>query len=174
MLSKLIPGLRSFVRHEILRRATLIAIAAFLVDWVTKSWALQAWSDVTLPLGALTLGVHRNDAFSFSSGAGRVALDRITFYALEEQTTMMNLYKAGELDATYNHTVPIAWNESVRGFRDYMNAPEAANEYYQFNLTHPPMDDVRVRRAFNLAVDKEAFARFKRTARALDPFISSS
>ena len=73
MLSKLIPGLRSFVRHEILRRATLIAIAAFLVDWVTKSWALQAWNDVTLPLGAFTLGVHRNDAFAFSSGAGKVA-----------------------------------------------------------------------------------------------------
>jgi lipoprotein signal peptidase len=73
MLSKLIPGLRSFVRHEVLRRATLIAIAAFLADWATKSWALQALHDVDIPLGALTLGVHRNDAFAFSSGAGMVA-----------------------------------------------------------------------------------------------------
>jgi lipoprotein signal peptidase len=73
MLSKLIPGLRSFVRHEILRRATLLAIAAFLLDWASKSWALQALHDVNIPLGVLTLGVHRNDAFAFSSGAGKVA-----------------------------------------------------------------------------------------------------
>jgi lipoprotein signal peptidase len=73
MLSKLIPGLRSFVRHEVLRRATLIAIAAFLADWATKSWALQAVHDASIPLGVFTLGVHRNDAFAFSSGAGKVA-----------------------------------------------------------------------------------------------------
>ena len=33
-------------------------------------------------------------------------LDGIEFYPLEEQTTMQNLYKAGQVDATYNHTVP--------------------------------------------------------------------
>ena len=31
-------------------------------------------------------------------------LDQITFYPVEDKTTMMNLYKAGEVDALYNHT----------------------------------------------------------------------
>ena len=43
---------------------------------------------------------------------------------------MMNLYKAGEVDATYNHTVPASWLPIIRGMKDYMDAPENAIEYY--------------------------------------------
>jgi oligopeptide transport system substrate-binding protein len=101
----------------------------------------------------------------------RVRLERILFYALEEYTTMMNLYKAGEVDATFNHTVPLAWHDRISGLKDYMDAPEAAIEYYLFNVTRPPMDDLRVRRAFNAAVDKDALAHFKRTAKPLTGFV---
>ena len=103
--------------------------------------------------------------------ARTVRLQRITMYALQDQTTMMNLYKAGELDATYNHTVPAAWYERISPLKDYMNAPESAIEYYQFNVTEPPMNDVRVRKAFNHAVDKVALARLKRSAKPLTGFI---
>ena len=96
-----------------------------------------------------------------------VTLDQITFYAVEEYTTMMNLYKAGEVDATFNHAVPAAWVDQVRQFEDYMDAPEAGTEYYLINITRPPMDDARVRRAFNMAIDKVAMAEFKRTAKPL-------
>jgi oligopeptide transport system substrate-binding protein len=103
--------------------------------------------------------------------AARVRLERITFYPLEEYTTMMNLYKAGEVDATFNHTVPLAWHDRISRLSDYMDAPEAAIEYYMFNITRPPMSDLRVRRAFNAAVDKEALAHFKRTAKPLTGFV---
>jgi signal peptidase II len=63
--------LRSVRAHDLLRLATLTAIAAFLADWATKSWALHTLHG-TMPLGSLTLGVERNDAFAFSSGAGAV------------------------------------------------------------------------------------------------------
>lgn len=97
-------------------------------------------------------------------------LERITMYAIQDAVTMLNLYKAGELDATYNKTVPAAWYDVISPLKDYMNAPESAVEYYQFNVTHPPMNDVRVRRAFNLAVNKEALARLKRSAKPLTGF----
>ena len=96
-----------------------------------------------------------------------VTLDQITFYAVEDITTMMNLYKAGEVDATFNHTVPAAWVDLVRRYDDYMNAPEAGTEYYLINTTRPPMNDARVRRAFNMAIDKVAMAEFKRIAKPL-------
>ena len=87
--------------------------------------------------------------------AANVKLDAITFYPLEDQTTMMNLYKAGAVDATYNHTVPASWLPIIKRMKDYMDAPEIAIEYYMFNTTKPPMNDKRVRKAFNMAVDKE-------------------
>ncbi|MGE0705826.1 MAG: peptide ABC transporter substrate-binding protein, partial [Vicinamibacterales bacterium] len=102
--------------------------------------------------------------------AATVKLDRLTFYPTDEQTTMMNLYKAGEVDATYNHTVPVSWLDVIRPMRDYMDAPETAIDYYIFNTTRPPMDDVRVRKAFNAAIDKNALAEYRRVTKPLTAF----
>jgi ABC-type oligopeptide transport system substrate-binding subunit len=103
--------------------------------------------------------------------AANVHLDQITFYPLEDQTTMMNLYKAGEVDAVYNHTVPAAWIDYIRPLKDYMDAPELANEYYQVNTTVPPMNDRRVRKAFNMAIDKVALSHYKRVTKPLTSFV---
>jgi len=102
--------------------------------------------------------------------AGRVKLDQITFYPLEDITTMMNLYKAGEVDAVFNHTVPYAWVDYIRHLPDYMDKPEVAIEYYAINVTKPPMNDLRVRKAFNLAVDKNALAEYRRVVKPLTSF----
>ncbi len=94
--------------------------------------------------------------------AASVRLEKIYFYPLEDNTTMMNLYKAGVVDATYNHTVPASWLKSgVRKVKDYMDAPENVSEFYAINTTKPPMDDVRVRKAFNMAIDKAALADYR-------------
>jgi oligopeptide transport system substrate-binding protein len=90
--------------------------------------------------------------------ASKVKLDRIVFYMLVENVTMLNLYKAGELDAMYNHTVPAAWLEVIGPMKDFMDAPEAAIDYYRFNTTKEPTKDVRVRKALNMALNKKALA----------------
>jgi len=59
--------------HELLRLTILCTIVALQLDWATKSWALQALGDGSLPLGSLVLGVIHNDAFVFSTGAGSVS-----------------------------------------------------------------------------------------------------
>jgi ABC-type oligopeptide transport system substrate-binding subunit len=103
--------------------------------------------------------------------AANVKLDRIEFYPLEEATTMMNLYKAGSVDAIYNHTTPAAWNEEIRKFKDeYMNHPEVAVEYYSISVKKPPMDNLKVRQAFSLAIDREALAKFRKTTKPLTDF----
>jgi oligopeptide transport system substrate-binding protein len=93
--------------------------------------------------------------------AANVKLDQIEFVPLDDSTTMMNLYKAGAVDATYNHTVPNAWLDVLQNMKDYMDAPEMANEYYQINTTRPPLNDARVRRAFGMAIDREALAKYR-------------
>lgn len=100
-----------------------------------------------------------------------VRLDGIKFYPLEEQTTMLNLYKTGEVDALYNHTIPSAWVEMIKQYGDeYLNHPEVAIEYYTVNVTRPPMDNLKVRRAFALAVDRDALAAFRKTTEPLIDF----
>ncbi len=93
--------------------------------------------------------------------AENVKLKGIEFYPLEDQTTMMNLYKAGSIDAIFNHTVPAAWiREIMAAYPDeYMNHPEAATEFYVISVKKPPMDNVKVRQAFALAVDRKALAK---------------
>src|SRR5690554_2280280 len=56
---------------NMLRLALLVALAALLLDAVTKTWAvLFLGSDPILLAGGLMLAVTYNDAFAFSSGAG--------------------------------------------------------------------------------------------------------
>ncbi|HEX6124097.1 MAG TPA: peptide ABC transporter substrate-binding protein, partial [Pyrinomonadaceae bacterium] len=103
--------------------------------------------------------------------AEMVRLAGIEFYPLDEATTMMNLYKAGSIDAMYNHTPPAAWNEVVREYKDeYLNFPEVAIEYYTINVKKPPMNNLKVRQAFSLAIDREALAKFRKTTKPLVDF----
>ena len=102
--------------------------------------------------------------------AGTVKLDEIHFYPMSDNPTIMNLYKVGEVDAVLNHTVPNAWLEVVKTKQDYMDGPEAAINYLLINTTHPPMNDVRVRKAFNYAIDKEAWAKWRKIVKPLTAF----
>jgi ABC-type oligopeptide transport system substrate-binding subunit len=103
--------------------------------------------------------------------AANVRLDRIEFYPLEEATTMMNLYKANQAYAVYNHVPPAAWNEYIKEYKDeYLNFPEVAIEYYTFNVKKAPTDNPKIRQAFALAVDREALSKFRKTTKPLFNF----
>jgi lipoprotein signal peptidase len=71
--TRVLKFLRRVAAHEVLRLAALVGIAAFLADFASKSWALDSLDGSTAPLGALVLGVERNDAFAFSSGSSVVS-----------------------------------------------------------------------------------------------------
>ena len=103
--------------------------------------------------------------------ASSVRLDEIDFYPVEEQSTVMNLYKAGEIDATYNRSVPRSWLFSVQKKLDHQDALEASIEYYIINTTKPPMTDARVRRAFAISIDKRLLTAQRRNAKPLSALI---
>jgi oligopeptide transport system substrate-binding protein len=93
--------------------------------------------------------------------AASVKLDGITFFALQDNTTIMSLYKAGEIDAMLNHSVPAQWLSVIGPMKDFMDAPEAAIDYYLYNTTRGPTSDVRVRKALNMSIDKKALAAWR-------------
>jgi oligopeptide transport system substrate-binding protein len=102
--------------------------------------------------------------------AVNVRLDEIRFYPMSDNPTIMNLYKVGDVDAVLNHTVPVAWLELLRSKKDYMDGAEAAITYILINVTKPPMNDVRVRKAFNMAIDKVTYATSRKITKPLSAF----
>jgi len=86
--------------------------------------------------------------------AGNVRLDRIVFRMIEHQTTELAAYEAGELDMTYN--VPRPEIPRLREREDLHFSPYFGNYYVGFNCARHPFDDPLVRKAFTLAVDREA------------------
>jgi oligopeptide transport system substrate-binding protein len=102
--------------------------------------------------------------------AATVKLDQIYFYPMNDNFTTMNLYKVGEVDAVLNHTVPNPWLDIIRPKKDYMEGSEAAIIYILINVTKPPMNDLRVRRAFNMAIDRNAWAATRKVVKPLTAF----
>jgi oligopeptide transport system substrate-binding protein len=102
--------------------------------------------------------------------AANVKLDEIYFYPMSDNPTIMNLYKVGEVDAVLNHTVPNAWLDVVSTKKDYMNGVEAGIDFLTINVTKAPMNDERVRRAFNLSIDKQAWADWRKIVKPLTAF----
>ncbi|HLM60765.1 MAG TPA: peptide ABC transporter substrate-binding protein, partial [Pyrinomonadaceae bacterium] len=106
--------------------------------------------------------------------AASVRLQQIKFYPVEEQATVMNLYKAGEIDATYNRSVPRAWLFMMQKKLDHQDAVEASIEYYVINVTKPPMNDVRVRKAFAIAIDRNLLTATRRNSKPLSTLIPTN
>ena len=99
--------------------------------------------------------------------AANVHLDEIDFYPTTDLPTELNLYKVGYVDALGNHAVPNAWVDTVRVAKDYMDAPEAGSIYLLINTTKPPMNDLRVRKAFDMAIDKDTWVKWRKITRPL-------
>lgn len=85
-------------------------------------------------------------------------INKVTYLPISSEAADINRYKAGEIDIVY--TVPInQFAQLKKTLGEQLNvSPQLATYYYQFNTTRPPFNDPRVRRALNMALDKEIIA----------------
>ena len=150
------PYFISMMPHQFFRAIHQKTIDKFGAAWTDAShivtsgpFKLEAWKHYD------RIVVTRDPMYW---DAANVKLDKIIFYALTDNSMMLSLYKAGELDATYNHTVPAAWLDVIAPLKDFMDTPEAAIDYYNFNTASGPTKDVRVRKALNMSIDKKSLA----------------
>ena len=91
--------------------------------------------------------------------AKSVRLKRIQFYPIDNQLTEERSFRTGLLDLTEN--VPI---NKVPGYqRDHPEVicidPYLGTYFYRINVTRPPLNDVRVRRALAISLDRESLTR---------------
>jgi len=85
-------------------------------------------------------------------------INKVTYLPISSETADINRYKAGEIDIT--STIPVNQFAQIKKTMgaEVSVLPQLATYYYQFNTTKPPFNDVRVRRALNMALDKDIIA----------------
>ena len=87
-----------------------------------------------------------------------VAFDTVDALSVEHLGTALNLFLTGELD-WLDGTVPPGLVSELMDREDFLTAPYLGVYFYRFNVTRPPFDDVRVRRAFASAIDRNELTR---------------
>ncbi len=128
------------------------------------SWQVE-W---TKPANLVTNGPFRlverriNDRIRLAKNPGywdadEVALRTLDVLASEHLATNLNFYLTGAV--AYLDEFPATAIPRLRGREDYRPAPYLATSFFRVNVTRAPYDDVRVRRALALAIDRDAITR---------------
>lgn len=83
-------------------------------------------------------------------------INKVTLLVIGSNTTDVQRYKAGEVDITYDALPPTQFKQLQSELGDEVKiSPKLCTYYYEFNQTKAPFDDVRVRRALSLVLDRD-------------------
>lgn len=90
--------------------------------------------------------------------AASVKLSKVVFIPTDDINTAYKQFLAGDSD--WIPTVPPAQLDAARRRPEYYVSPYLGTYYFRFNVTKPPLTDVRVRKALAQAVDRVALTKF--------------
>ncbi len=86
-------------------------------------------------------------------------LDEIHFFAIELETTQENAFRAGQLHNIYNLHIDKVATYKKEHDDELRIKPHLASYFYRFNVNKKPCDDVRVRKALAMAIDRESIVK---------------
>ena len=84
--------------------------------------------------------------------ADNVKVDKLRFVFINDENTAYAAFRAGRID--YMGTVPSQLTPMLLKTGQARTIPALGTAFCDFNMTRKPFDDVRVRRAFTLAIDR--------------------
>lgn len=89
-------------------------------------------------------------------GRDRVRLERIELLPYSDLDAAYRLFRQGGID--WMPSIPQPKWEELRWLPEYVCAPFLASYFYRINCSRPPFDDVRLRKALSLALDRQVIA----------------
>ena len=136
---------------------TLMPVCKAVVSTNDK-WASDPTNFVTNGPFKLTQWSH-NDKMVFVKNPtywdkNNVKLTKITYLMVEDATTALSMYQSGQLDAAA--FVPLPEVPKLVASGDVKISPYLGTYYCMINVTKAPFNDVRVRKALNLAINRTA------------------
>jgi oligopeptide transport system substrate-binding protein len=90
--------------------------------------------------------------------AGLVGLDEVRFWPTADGTVGTNLYKANKAYSMPGERLPQVFPPLLTGMKDFHTGPAFFTVYHGFNTRLPPFDNLWVRYAFNMSLDKDRIA----------------
>ena len=142
---------------DLLRLPVYTPSCSQYADSVDSGWDKEA--DTSLANGPFCLAEYVPDQYfvleknKYYWNAQAVNLDTITYRFFDDTQSMANAYEAGEVDVA--SSLSSAVMEAYEGSEDLFVTDQIATRYIYMNLNVKPLDDVRVREAINLAIDRE-------------------
>lgn len=84
----------------------------------------------------------------------KVRLNGVIYYPTENIVSEERMFRVGQLH--YTQTVPLDKIPVYQAMEDtpYLQSPYLGTYFYLFNTKRPPLDDVRVRQALSMAIDR--------------------
>ena len=87
--------------------------------------------------------------------AANVAIDNVVYYPTEDRSAALKRFRAGELDLNYEFPIDqFSWLKENLGDETRVS-PQLGTYYYPMNTRNPKLQDVRVRKALNMAINRE-------------------
>ncbi len=85
----------------------------------------------------------------------KVSLNGVVFYPTENSVTEERMFRVGQLH--YTASVPLDKIPIYREMENtpYVQAPYLGTYYYLLNINKEPLDDIRVRKALSLSIDRD-------------------
>lgn len=145
------PYAIDMMAHYAFNPVPIHAIQKFKSDWIKPAnfvgngpFVLESW------VPQEKLAVVPNAKYW---NKDNVHLSRIIFLPIEDNNTAFEKYKAGEIDWQYG--IPTPRLDEVKILPDYQAAPQLSTYYYIFNVKRGPLQDVRVRKALTMALNRQ-------------------
>lgn len=106
-------------------------------------FTLKSWEHDKL------ISLERNEKYY----GDKPAFKNIAAYMIKEQSTAINLFDSGKLDSV--HKLPSTELRQLKTRKQFHETGSLMLYYYGTNVTKPPMDNPKVRKAVAMAIDRQ-------------------